>query len=57
LHPVEQTNFQPDYSSVTDMLLGKNCYCQALIILVAIRYGAKPDPTSLPLGNPHRSYT
>jgi hypothetical protein len=39
-HPVEQTNFEPDWRSVTDMLLGKVGDCQALIHLVGFRYGA-----------------
>lgn len=56
-HPVEQTNFEPDWRSVTDMLRGKIGDCQALIHLVGFRYGAEPDPASLPPGTPHRSYT
>lgn len=56
-HPVEQTNFEPDWRSVTDMLRGKIGDCQALIHLVGFRYGAEPDPTSLPGGTPRRSYT
>ncbi|MEZ5384094.1 MAG: tetratricopeptide repeat protein [Prosthecobacter sp.] len=56
-HPVEQTNFEPDWRSVTDMLRGKISDCQALIHLVGFRYGAEPDPSSLPPGTPRRSYT
>ncbi|MEZ5386960.1 MAG: tetratricopeptide repeat protein [Prosthecobacter sp.] len=56
-HPVEQTNFEPDWRSVTDMLRGKIGDCQALIHLVGFRYGAEPDPASLPPGTPRRSYT
>jgi hypothetical protein len=40
-HPVEQTNFEPDWRSVTDMLRGKIGDCQALIHLVGFRYGAE----------------
>lgn len=56
-HPVEQTNFEPDWRSVTDMLRGKISDCQALIHLVGFRYGAEPDPATLPPGTPRRSYT
>lgn len=56
-HPVEQTNFEPDWRSVTDMLRGKIGDCQALIHLVGFRYGAEPEPASLPAGTPRRSYT
>lgn len=56
-HPVEQTNFEPDWRSVTDMLRGKIGDCQALIHLVGFRYGAEPDPATLPPGTPRRSYT
>ena len=56
-HPVEQTNFEPDWRSVTDMLCGKISDCQALIYLVGFRYGAEPDPATLPPGTPRRSYT
>lgn len=56
-HPVEQTNFEPDWRSVTDMLRGKISDCQALIHLVGFCYGAEPDPATLPPGTPRRSYT
>lgn len=56
-HPVEQTNFEPDWRSVTEMLRGKIGDCQALIHLVGFRYGAEPDPESLPPGTPRLSYT
>jgi tetratricopeptide (TPR) repeat protein len=42
-HPVEQTNFPPDYRSVTAMLREKIEDCQALIHIVGKRYGAEPD--------------
>lgn len=56
-HPAEQTNFEPDWRSVSDMLRGKIGDCQALIHLVGFRYGAEPDPATLPGGTPRRSYT
>lgn len=56
-HPVEQTNFEPDYRTVAEMLRGKIQQCQALIHIVGYRYGAEPDPASLPAGTPRRSYT
>ena len=52
-HPVEQTNFEPDRRTITDMLRGKIGDCQALIHLVGFHYGAEPDPA----GTPRRSYT
>ncbi|NOS87373.1 MAG: tetratricopeptide repeat protein, partial [Methylococcaceae bacterium] len=52
-HPVEQTNFPPDYRTVHDMLYGKISACQALVHIVGLRYGAEPQP----LHNPRRSYT
>jgi len=56
-HPVEQTNFEPDWRSVTDMLRGKIGDCQALIHLVGFRYGAEPDRSTLPDPSKPRSYT
>ncbi len=56
-HPVEQTNFEPDWRTVSDMLRGKIADCQALIHIVGLRYGAEPDPATLPPGTPRRSYT
>ncbi len=56
-HPVEQTNFPPDWRSVAGMLRGRMEDCQALIHLVGMRYGAEPDPATLPPGTPRRSYT
>ncbi|MCX7096607.1 MAG: tetratricopeptide repeat protein [Methylococcales bacterium] len=52
-HPVEQTNFPPDYRTVYDMLYGKISDCQALVHIVGLRYGAEPQPPH----NPRRSYT
>jgi tetratricopeptide (TPR) repeat protein len=56
-HPVEQTNFPPDYRSVREMLRDKIADCQAVIHVVGMRYGAEPDPAQLPPGTPRRSYT
>src|SRR5262249_31505054 len=56
-HPVEQTTFGPDYRSVQRMLEGKIRDCQALIHIAGLRYGAEPDPATMPAGTPHRSYT
>jgi len=56
-HPVEQTNFAPDWRTVEGMLRGKIEDCQALIHIVGMRYGAEPDPATLPPGTPRRSYT
>src|SRR5262249_7830750 len=54
---VEQTTFGPDYRSVRQMLEEKLRDCQALIHIVGLRYGAEPDPASLPPRTPRRSYT
>lgn len=56
-HPVEQTNFEPDWRKVDGMLRGKISDCQALIHIVGMRYGAEPEVASLPAGARRRSYT
>lgn len=56
-HPVEQTNFPPDYRTVHAMLRDKIAGCQAVIHIVGMRYGAEPDPAQRPPGVPRRSYT
>ncbi len=56
-HPVEQTNFQPDFRTVGQMLREKIQGCQALVHLAGMRYGAEPDPKTLPEGMTRRSYT
>ena len=56
-HPVEQTNFEPDWRTVEHMLRSKIEGCQALIHIAGLRYGAEPDASSLPAGAPRRSYT
>ena len=52
-HPVEQTNFAPDWREVDRMLRERISDCQALIHIVGMRYGAEPDPASL-RDNSHR---
>jgi len=56
-HPVEQTNFEPDWRTVEGMLRAKIEGCQALIHIAGMRFGAEPDPASLPSNVPRRSYT
>src|SRR6266478_207030 len=55
--PVEQTNFAPDYRSVQGMIEDKIADCEAVIHIVGLRYGAEPDPSTLPKGAARRSYT
>ncbi|MDD5275122.1 MAG: tetratricopeptide repeat protein [Methylovulum sp.] len=52
-HPVEQTNFPPDYRSVHNMLHDKISDCQPLVHIVGLRYGAEPEPPA----TQRRSYT
>ncbi len=56
-HPVEQTNFAPDWRTVEGMLRGKIEGCQALIHITGLRYGAEPDPATLPPRTARRSFT
>ena len=55
--PIEQTNFPPDYRSVREMIEEKVAGYEAVIHIVGIRYGAEPDPSTLPEGAARRSYT
>ena len=55
--PIEQSNFPPDYRSVREMLRQKIANCEAVIHIVGLRYGAEPDPATLPEGTARRSYT
>src|SRR5262245_42322409 len=55
--PIEQTNFPPDYRSVREMIEDKVAACEAVIHIVGSRYGAEPDPSTLPEGTVRRSYT
>ena len=56
-HPVEQTNFGPDWRTVSQMLRERIAGCQALIHIAGLHYGAEPDVASLPKGAERRSYT
>jgi len=56
-HPVEQSNFPPDYRDIERMLREKISDCEAVVHFIGIRYGSEPDPASLPEGTPRRSYT
>ncbi|MCP4406169.1 MAG: DUF4062 domain-containing protein [Gammaproteobacteria bacterium] len=56
-YPVEQTHFAPDWREVEQMLRARIADCQALIHIVGLRYGAEPNPATLPEGAPRRSYT
>ena len=56
-HPVEQTNFGPDWRTVSQMLREKIGGCQALIHIAGLHYGAEPDPASLSDAAVCRSYT
>lgn len=56
-HPVEQTNFAPDWREVDRMLRARIADCQALIHIVGMHYGAEPNPASLQEGADRRSYT
>jgi tetratricopeptide (TPR) repeat protein len=55
--PVEQDNFPPDYRGVKEMLEDKIAQCEAVVHIVGMRYGAEPDPTTLPEVEHRRSYT
>src|SRR5437016_14550571 len=55
--PVEQGNFPPDYRSVGEMIEHKIDRCEAVIHIVGLRFGAEPNPASLPEGATRRSYT
>ena len=56
-HPIEQTNFEPDWRTVEQMLRGRIEECQALIHIAGLRYGAEPDPATRPADTTRRSYT
>jgi tetratricopeptide (TPR) repeat protein len=55
--PIEQTNFEPDYRTVLQMLETRIAQCDAVIHIVGVRYGAEADPASVPEGETRRSYT
>lgn len=54
-HPVEQTNFPPDFRSVKDMLRERIAGCDAVVHLVGKIYGAEPGTRAE--NEPRRSYT
>lgn len=56
-HPVEQTNFPPDYREVEQVLKEKVASCAAVVHIVGMRYGAEPDPAALPPDSQRRSFT
>jgi len=56
-HPVEQTNFAPDFRTVDAMLEEKIGECQAMIHIAGMCYGAEPAPATLPPKTERRSYT
>ena len=49
-HPIEQTNFPPDWRTVKQMLREKIEDCQGLIHIAGLYYGAEPDPSTLDAG-------
>jgi hypothetical protein len=55
--PVEQTLFEPDYRSIEVLLRHKISECDAVLHFVGERYGAEPNPNSIPDNTPRRSYT
>jgi hypothetical protein len=55
--PVEQDDFPPDYRTVADFLQSEIAKCNAVIHIAGKRYGAEPDPATLPPGTVRRSYT
>lgn len=54
--PVEIPSFESDWSAVTNRLRENIESCDALIHIAGTRYGAEPDPATLPPGTPRRSY-
>ena len=55
--PIEQTNFPPDYRSVAEAVEERIRGCEAVVHFVGLRYGAEPDPATLPPGASRRSFT
>lgn len=55
--PIEQSDFPPDYRTVHEMIEHKIAGCEAVIHIVGCRFGAGPDPATLPEGAARRSYT
>jgi hypothetical protein len=55
--PIEQADFPPDYRTVAEFLKNQIQACDAVVHIVGKRYGAEPNPDSLPPGTTRRSYT
>ncbi len=55
IHPVEQTNFPPDFRSIEELLKAKISGCNAMVSLIGFVYGA--EPADHPADKPRRSYT
>ena len=49
-HPVEQSHFAPDHRTIEEMLRQKISNCDAVLHIIGLRYGAEPDPDTLPEG-------
>src|SRR3954464_6211230 len=56
LVPVEIASFESDWNTVAAGLRERIASCDALIHIAGTRYGAEPDPATLPPGTPRRSY-
>lgn len=56
LVPVEIASFESDWSKVADGLRQQIESCDALVHVAGTRYGAEPDPATLPPGTPRCSY-
>jgi hypothetical protein len=56
LVPVEIASFEPDWTKVASDLRQQIESCDALIHIAGTRYGAEPDPATLPPDTPRRSY-
>ena len=54
--PVEDAGSEPDRATAETMLRAKMGECQALIHIAGARYGAEPDPATLPAGVKRQSF-
>ena len=54
-HPVEQTNFAPESTTVRDMLRQRIASCHSVVHLAGMVYGSEPNIRAP--GEPRRSYT
>ncbi len=55
--PVEESVFGTEYGPIRELLHRKIASCQAVVHLVGRDYGGEPDPQTLPVGQPRRSWT